>query len=132
MWWFQMNPLRRHDTAEAIRNRIESDHCIPVDVRIIGEDPGNRAVRAVAVYRIPDSIHHEHGLYVVMDCWDHTTCRDRNLRAMGLRTSNDLFGVTRTEALREATRKVGQLMADFTWFVPGTEELVPGCWGYME
>ena len=127
-----MVSLKRHDPVEAIRRSIEDDHCIPVDIRVIGEDPGNRAIRSVAVYRIPDSMYHDHGMYVVMDCWDFSTCRDRNYRSMGLRTSNDRFGATRAEALREATRKVGQLMADFTWFVPGTEELVPGCWGYME
>ena len=125
-----MRPFRHYDPAEAIRKSIERDHCIPVDIRVVGEDPGNRAIRSVAVYRIPDSMYHSYGMYVVMDCWDRTRCKDAE--GSGLVTSNYVFGATRADALASAAARVGQLMADYTWFAPGTDELVPGCWGYME
>lgn len=75
---------------------------------------------------------HRDGMYVVADCWDYAACGDTSARRVGLDIRTSVFGASRTDALRMSAERVGRLMSDYTWFVPGTQELVPGCWGYME
>ena len=132
-----MNPFKRQDTATHIRSFL-GDVVVPVDIRVIGDDPGSRTTRAVAVYRTPDTIYSQGGYYVC-DVWDYTGCEDKRMcpNAKAESFGIDLVAmnessVSRTEAVRMAAQRVSELLENYTWFVPGTEELVPGCWGFME
>lgn len=133
-----MRSLKRRDPESFIRRYMLHMEFIPVDVRVIGDDPGSRATRAVVVYRLPDTVYAS-GSYFVCDCWDYTGCEDRRICPD---LKSEITGVSisylsetpvgRIEAIRMASQRVTELLTDYTWFVPGTEELVPGCWGFME
>lgn len=132
-----MISLKRQDASARIRQFL-GDSVVPVDIRIIGDDPGSRTTRAVVVYRNPDSIYSQ-GHYYVCDVWDYTGCEDKRMcpNARAVQAGIDMAplhdaGMSRTEAIRMASQRVTELLTDYTWFVPGTEELVPGCWGFME
>ncbi|GEM_PF-7099283 len=126
-----MVQLRRYDPADRIREEIESDRCIPLEIHVIGEDPGTRAIRSVVALRYPESMYC-HGVYAVLDYFDYTVCPDARSRQYGLYSETVRSEIGRTEAVLLASQRAGELLANYTWFTPGTEELVPGCWGYME
>lgn len=123
--------MKRYDSADRIRSEIISDRCIPLEIHVLGEDPGTRAIRSVVALRYPESMYC-HGVYAVLDFFDYTVCPNASSRKFGLYRESVKSEIGRTEAVMLASQRAGKLLADYTWFIPGTEELVPGCWGYME
>lgn len=120
----------RRGMADSAEGRI-SDAIIeagfePVSIWVVGQDPASRAVRAVAVFDDPSSGWGEG--YTVSDFWDYTRNPDRALRSQGLIDAPYLAGVTRGEAVQCATDRVGSLLSSYSWLIPGTDRLVPGCW----
>jgi len=124
---------KANNVEKRIYEFLEESGLVPVQVTVIGEDPGNRSVRALAIYKLssqstmysytPDS-------YSVMDISDFTKSKDRKARQYGMIRETILSGVSNVEAIRFMNDRAVQLKLDYTWFIPGTEELVPGCWGY--
>ena len=122
---------RTNSVEKRIYDFLEEAGLIAVDVMVIGEDPGNRAVRAMAVYKIPSRGMYE-DTYSVMDITDYHKSKDRRARQNGMQRDTILSGSSRIEAVRFMNDRAVQLKLDYTWFIPGTEELVPGCWGYED
>jgi hypothetical protein len=124
---------RASNVERRVFDFLEESGLTPVQVTVIGEDPGNHAIRALAVYKLPkDAVRYNYSSdsYSVMDIYDYHKCKDRRMRKLGMEKDNILSGVSNVEAIRFMNDRAVQLILDNTWFIPGTEELVPGCWGY--
>ena len=97
-----------------------------VSVRELGEDPATHTVRSIVIGRFPGNYYTEP--YGVWNCVDWKK-GNREYGRAGIELCNAITRLTRSEAIAEENRRFVDLMDRYTWLVPGTDRLVPGCRG---
>lgn len=110
-----------------ISQTLESMGYELVSVRELGEDPGTHTIRSIVIGRIPGN-HHDR-LYAVWNCVDWKDRLGRDFGKEGVELCNVTSRLSRSDAIAEEGRRYIDLMQRYTWFVPGTDRLVPGCRG---
>ena len=116
----------RGRTERTISQALESMGFELVSVRELGEDPGTHTVRSIVIGKFPGSYYAEP--YAVWNCVDWKK-GNREMGKAGIELCNETARLTRSEAIAEEGRRYVDLMQRYTWLVPGTERLVPGCRG---
>ena len=112
--------------VEALR---EQD-CTLVSELPIGVDPGMQNRRGIVVAKMmptsgldPD---YSYVLWDVSDWSDHPT---KENRSRGVELSRGSYRLSLVEAIGMANERRMDLLTSYTWLIPGTDKLVPGCLG---
>lgn len=93
-----------------------------VNVQSVGQDPGTMSVVSLVIARDAS------GRFAVIRLDDWTLAKEyRKKDTIPYKIRVEWEGHSREDALNAmATARAGML-ANFSWFIPGTKELVPGC-----
>ena len=117
----------RRRAMTTISQALESMGYELVSVRELGEDPGTHTIRSIVIGRIPGNYHDRP--YAVWNCVDWKGRLGSDYGKVGIELCNDTSNLSRSEAIAEEGCRYIDLMQRYTWLVPGTDRLVPGCRG---
>lgn len=90
-----------------------------VDYQVVGQDPGAMDVVSLAI--IDDGKG-----FQVLRVEDWSLAKDRK-NTVPYVAETLWSGKSRKDALTVAAKERAKLLAECSWYIPGTEELVPGC-----
>ena len=120
---------RNANGTNGLVEALRQNNSTLVDFLPVGVDPftfNNRGI--VIARRIQPGLDPDHS-YVVWDVNDWSYHPDKENRKRKTSVSRGSYRLTIAEAVRAANDRRMDLLLNYPWLIPGTDELVPGCRG---
>ncbi len=114
--------------GDALQRELERVDCKLVQTMLVGQDPVMMNVRYVILAKDNHPLHPD-APFRVFTASDWTLHPTQSNRDRGVILGTEAYWCDFQKAYRTARDIHGELLRNFTWVSPGTEDLVPGCLG---